>query len=80
MIQDVATTGNSGSGVFAAGGKCLLGLMSRKIFIRPIGPKVETRDMANYFVPAATIAASRFFYEIFEFIFAHTRRLLSEPK
>jgi hypothetical protein len=54
VIQDVATTGNSGSGVFAAGGKCLLGLMSRKIFIRPIGPNVETRDMAKYFVPAAT--------------------------
>jgi hypothetical protein len=80
VIQDVATTGNSGSGVFAAGGKCLLGLMSRKFFIRPIGPNVETRDIAKYFVPAATIAASRFFYEIFEFIFAHTRRLLSEPK
>ena len=31
MISDVATTGNSGSGVFDAGNKCLLGIMSRKI-------------------------------------------------
>ena len=45
----------------------------RKTFIRPIGPNVETRDMAKYFVPAATIAASRFFYEIYEFIFAHAK-------
>ena len=32
VISDVATTGNSGSGVFDAGQKCLLGIMSRKIF------------------------------------------------
>ena len=31
VIRDVATTGNSGSGVFDAGQKCLLGIMSRKI-------------------------------------------------
>ena len=31
VIADVATTGNSGSGVFDAGDLCLLGIMSRKI-------------------------------------------------
>jgi hypothetical protein len=31
VISDVATTGNSGSGVFDAGRKCLLGIMGRKI-------------------------------------------------
>ena len=35
VISDVATTGNSGSGVFDAGQKCLLGIMSRKITARP---------------------------------------------
>jgi hypothetical protein len=34
VIADVASTGNSGSGVFAAGQKCLLGIMSRKIQVR----------------------------------------------
>jgi S1-C subfamily serine protease len=57
VIKDVATTGNSGSGVFDSGSKCLLGIMSRKIFIRPNGVDGETRDIAKYFVPAATIAA-----------------------
>jgi hypothetical protein len=33
VISDVATTGNSGSGVFDAGQKCLLGIMSRKIYV-----------------------------------------------
>jgi hypothetical protein len=37
VISDVATTGNSGSGVFDAGQKCLLGIMSRKIQVIP-GP------------------------------------------
>jgi hypothetical protein len=34
LIRDVATTGNSGSGVFDAGNKCLLGIMSRKLFVK----------------------------------------------
>jgi hypothetical protein len=34
-ITDAATTGNSGSGVFDAGNKCLLGIMSRKIYVPP---------------------------------------------
>jgi hypothetical protein len=58
VIKDVATTGNSGSGVFDLGHKCLLGIMSRKIQVRsdPHDPKSEMRDLAKYFVPAKTIA------------------------
>jgi hypothetical protein len=60
VIGDVAGTGNSGSGVFDAQRRCLLGIMSRKISL--IGTaagsgKRETRDIAKYFVPAAVIAA-----------------------
>jgi S1-C subfamily serine protease len=59
VIRDVATTGNSGSGVFDAGQKCLLGIMSRKITVRPnTAPgKAEEKDIAKYFVPASTIRA-----------------------
>jgi S1-C subfamily serine protease len=60
-IADVATTGNSGSGVFDAADLCLLGIMSRKISIsqRPlkIGAPAHTTDIAKYFVPAAAIKA-----------------------
>jgi hypothetical protein len=55
VISDVATTGNSGSGMFDAGQKCLLGIMSRKIFTRG-DAESEPKDIAKYFVPAATIA------------------------
>src|SRR5262245_20508871 len=37
VISDVATTGNSGSGVFRAGRRCLLGIMSRKIQVKQDG-------------------------------------------
>ena len=59
VISDVATTGNSGSGVFDAGQKCLLGIMSRKIFVRPANADKESeqKDIAKYFVPASTIRA-----------------------
>ncbi len=57
VIRDVATTGNSGSGVFRAGRKCLLGIMSRKIQTRPADTQSEPRDIAKYFVPASTIRA-----------------------
>jgi len=59
VISDVATTGNSGSGVFDAGQKCLLGIMSRKIFVRPANTDKESeqKDIAKYFVPASTIRA-----------------------
>src|SRR5262249_2675321 len=48
LIADVATTGNSGSGVFDPAHECLLGIMSRK-FIK-VG-----LDLAKYFVPASEI-------------------------
>ena len=58
-IADVATTGNSGSGVFDARDLCLLGIISRKISVtrRPpmIGAPSHTTDIAKYFVPAAAI-------------------------
>jgi S1-C subfamily serine protease len=59
VISDVATTGNSGSGVFDAGQKCLLGIMSRKIYARTNSADAETeqKDIAKYFVPASTIRA-----------------------
>jgi hypothetical protein len=57
-IADVARTGNSGSGVFDAQHRCLLGIMSRKISQivtnRNTG-KNETNDIAKYFVPVSTI-------------------------
>jgi S1-C subfamily serine protease len=60
-IADVATTGNSGSGVFDARDLCLLGIISRKISITPrpfkIGEPARTIDIAKYFVPAAAIKA-----------------------
>ena len=60
VIADVATTGNSGSGVFDAANQCLLGIMSRKIQRRSVvstnGTNVEKLvDLAKYFVPAAQI-------------------------
>jgi Trypsin-like peptidase domain len=60
VIADVARTGNSGSGVFDAQHRCLLGIMSRKISqsrTRPDNGKTETVDIAKYFVPASEIAA-----------------------
>jgi trypsin-like peptidase len=60
-ISDVATTGNSGSGIFDANKKCLLGIISAKIQASLIrqenGHAVrESHDIAKYFVPARTIA------------------------
>jgi hypothetical protein len=58
LISDVATTGNSGSGVFDVESKCLLGIMSFKVQARPRNdPGAEPHDIAKYFVPAPTIAA-----------------------
>jgi Trypsin-like peptidase domain len=59
VISDVALTGNSGSGVFDAEKKCLLGIMSRKISeyrTRKSTGKPELYDIAKYFVPASVIA------------------------
>jgi S1-C subfamily serine protease len=55
-IKDVATTGNSGSGVFDTNRKCLLGIMSRKISVTPTGGG-KAQDIAKYFVPASIIRA-----------------------
>lgn len=52
LIGDVATTGNSGSGVFDANRKCLLGIMSRKFTSHATG---REKDVAKYFVPAVAI-------------------------
>ena len=60
VIADVAQTGNSGSGVFDAQRRCLLGIMSRKISVSRtrIGiAKPEVIDIAKYFVPASEISA-----------------------
>jgi hypothetical protein len=61
-IADVATTGNSGSGVFDAADRCLLGIISRKISVvqhalRLGAPAAATKDIAKYFVPAPVIKA-----------------------
>jgi hypothetical protein len=59
VIADVARTGNSGSGVFDAQRRCLLGIMSRKIsqvLPKPEIGKPKRRDIAKYFVPALTIS------------------------
>ena len=62
VIGDVAATGNSGSGVFDARDRCLLGIISRKISVGErragLGPApVRTIDIAKYFVPANVIRA-----------------------
>jgi hypothetical protein len=59
-ISDVASTGNSGSGVFDLRRKCLMGIMSRKIsqtitLSQGPGPRLQTRDVAKYFVPSTEI-------------------------
>ena len=60
IIADVATTGNSGSGVFdTAKNRSLLGILSRKIQERTIvgtnGMSVEKLvDLAKYFVPRSS--------------------------
>jgi S1-C subfamily serine protease len=60
VISDVARTGNSGSGVFDAKNKCLLGIMSRKIseiLIHGAADEKQTLDIAKYFVPVSVIEA-----------------------
>jgi S1-C subfamily serine protease len=56
VIKDVATTGNSGSGVFDSNRKCLLGVMSRKLSVPSAGGD-KAKDIAKYFVPASAIRA-----------------------
>jgi hypothetical protein len=52
LIRDVATTGNSGSGVFDPNRKCLLGIISRKFTSHTTE---GDKDIAKYFVPAVAI-------------------------
>src|SRR5262249_43297240 len=54
VIRDVTPALNSGSGVFDAGQKCLLGIISRKIMR---SNSAEAGIAAKYFVPASTIRA-----------------------
>lgn len=56
VIGDVATTAQSGAGVFDLRRKCLLGIVSRKISTRAVGTH-QARDIATYFVPASEIRA-----------------------
>jgi Trypsin-like peptidase domain len=60
-ISDVATTGNSGSGVFDAHIKCLLGIVSGVIRQNTVRQEeghavTEIHDVAKYFVPSPAIA------------------------
>src|SRR6516165_11613088 len=62
LISDVGATENSGSGVFDARNKCLLGIISRKFFLRlnsgdAGSEEKDIKDIAKYFVPASTIRA-----------------------
>jgi hypothetical protein len=58
VIADVATTGNSGSGVFDARQKCLLGIITQKISLPSANTgQVKVHDIAKYFIPGSTIAA-----------------------
>ena len=63
LISDVATTGNSGSGVFDAGRKCLLGIMSRKIQVRTsssgAGSELKVSPSSSCRLPSATSYRSR---------------------
>jgi hypothetical protein len=54
-ISDVTPFLNSGSGVFDAGQKCLLGIISRKITRSNSAEAGSQQDIAKYFVPASTI-------------------------
>ena len=52
LIRDVATTGDSGSGVFDPNRKCLLGIISGKLASHTTE---GDKDIAKYFVPAVAI-------------------------
>ena len=53
-IADVATTGNSGSGVFDAGKLCLLGIVSRKISVTQRGGKLGPRSLRREISPSTS--------------------------
>ena len=53
-IADVATTGNSGSGVFDGGNLCLLGIVSRKISVIQRGGKLAPRSPRQEISPSTS--------------------------
>lgn len=58
LIGDVATTGDSGSGVFDAQKQCLLGIITKKVSVilrDPLGGPAQTIGIAKYFIPASDI-------------------------
>jgi hypothetical protein len=60
LVGDPETTGNSGSGVFDANERCLLGIVSAKItahfqFVRNGETSTESKVIGKYFVPASEI-------------------------
>jgi hypothetical protein len=60
VFRDDGTTGNSGTAVFEAQRKCLIGIVSRgitQIYSQKGSDKKITRNLAKYFVPAPVIAA-----------------------
>ena len=59
VFRDDGNTGNSGTGVFEANRKCLLGIVSRgisQILSQKDSDKRTSRSIAKYFVPASVIA------------------------
>lgn len=58
VIRDVPQSGNSGSGVFDANHKCLLGIISRKISVKSQQngeAATEPSDLAKFFVPVSDL-------------------------
>ena len=59
VFSDDGTTGNSGTAVFEAERKCLVGIVSRgitRIYSQAGTEKKVTRSLAKYFVPAGVIS------------------------
>jgi len=67
LISDGSTDGKSGSGVFDAEKKCLLGILVAKFT-----NNIEHKDIASYFVPADTIQS--FIPNGSEMLSSHCRR------
>ena len=60
VFRDDGKTGNSGTAVFEAQRRCLIGIVSRgisQVYSREGSDKKITRNLAKYFVPASVIAA-----------------------
>jgi trypsin-like peptidase len=60
VFRDDGTTGNSGTAVFEAQRKCLIGIVSRgitQVYSQKGADKKTTRNLAKYFVSAPVIAS-----------------------